>query len=147
MLDFQICFQGPKNVPLCCQVSFEQSSKRKLKVWNSKIKSQDEILEKSLNATSIALIPKKFGTQKLKDFRPLSLIGEIYKVISKLLTERQKTRGETTGCTSSDLLQGRQNMAAAFLANELVDSKSEMEKAWILKRSMTMSIGLSLITY
>lgn len=44
--------------------------------------------EKSFNTTFIALIPKKMGAKELKDFRPISLIGSVYKIISKLLTER-----------------------------------------------------------
>ncbi|XP_047257604.1 uncharacterized protein LOC124889669 [Capsicum annuum] len=47
-----------------------------------------EIFEKSFNATYIALIPKKAGAKELKDFRPISLIGSFYKLISKVLTER-----------------------------------------------------------
>ncbi|WMV51256.1 hypothetical protein MTR67_044641 [Solanum verrucosum] len=47
--------------------------------------------ERSFNATFIALIPKKKGAKELRDFRPISLIGSIYKILSKVLTERQKT--------------------------------------------------------
>lgn len=43
--------------------------------------------EKSFNATYVALIPKKGAATELKDFRPISLIGSIYKIISKLLTD------------------------------------------------------------
>lgn len=42
--------------------------------------------EKSFNATFIALIPKKIGAKELMDFRPISLIGSIYKILSKVLT-------------------------------------------------------------
>jgi len=48
------------------------------------------IFERSFNATFIALIPKKIGAKELTDFRPISLIGSIYKIISKVLTERLK---------------------------------------------------------
>jgi len=36
------------------------------------------------------LIPKKVGAKELKDFSPIRLTRCIYKVISKLLTERLK---------------------------------------------------------
>ncbi|WMV13355.1 hypothetical protein MTR67_006740 [Solanum verrucosum] len=52
---------------------------------------QNGIFEKSFNATFLALIPKKPGAEELKDFRPISLIGGVYKIISKLITERLKT--------------------------------------------------------
>ncbi|CAN4123193.1 unnamed protein product [Withania somnifera] len=43
--------------------------------------------EKTSSATLIALIPKKMGSSELKDF---SLVGSIYRIISKILTERLK---------------------------------------------------------
>lgn len=52
---------------------------------------QNEIFEKSFNATFIALITKKPGVEELKDLWPISLLGEVYKIISKLLPERIKT--------------------------------------------------------
>nr|XP_009804346.1 PREDICTED: uncharacterized protein LOC104249592 [Nicotiana sylvestris] len=48
------------------------------------------IFEKSFNATFVGLIPKKVAAKELKDFRPISLVGSIYKIVSKLLTERLK---------------------------------------------------------
>ncbi|KAG5595920.1 hypothetical protein H5410_037152 [Solanum commersonii] len=44
--------------------------------------------EKSFNATFIALIPKNIGVPDLKDFKPISLIGGVYKIMTKLLAER-----------------------------------------------------------
>lgn len=44
--------------------------------------------EKSLNATFIALIPKKTGAHKIKDFRPINLVGSIYKLLVKVLANR-----------------------------------------------------------
>ena len=41
--------------------------------------------EKSLNATFIALISKKNGASNIKDFRPISLVGSVYKILSKVL--------------------------------------------------------------
>lgn len=38
------------------------------------------MFEKSYNANSIALIPKKKGANELRYFRPISLIGNIYKI-------------------------------------------------------------------
>ena len=34
---------------------------------------------KSLNATFLVLIPKKMGPKHLRDFRPISLMGGLYK--------------------------------------------------------------------
>jgi hypothetical protein len=46
--------------------------------------------EKSLNATFIALIPKKARVVDRKDFRPITLVGVVYKIISKVLANRLK---------------------------------------------------------
>ena len=43
------------------------------------------VFEKSLNATFLALIPKKFDAVDVQDFRPISLLGEMYKIIVKVL--------------------------------------------------------------
>ena len=44
--------------------------------------------EKSLNTTFISLIPKKVDANNIRDFRPISLIGSIYKLLSKILANR-----------------------------------------------------------
>lgn len=44
------------------------------------------IFEKGYNATYIALIPKKKGAKELKEFRPISLIGSVCKILFKVLT-------------------------------------------------------------
>ena len=46
------------------------------------------IFEKSINATFMVLIPKKVDAVNVRDFRPISLAGSIYKIISKLLANR-----------------------------------------------------------
>lgn len=84
---------------------------------------QNEMFEKSLNATFVALIPKRYGAEELKDFRPISLIGGMYKIIAKLITERMKTViGRLIKEHQMAFLKDRQIMDAAMLANELVDS-------------------------
>ena len=40
------------------------------------------------NSSFIALIPKKQGANMVNDFRPINLIGSLYKIITKLLANR-----------------------------------------------------------
>ena len=46
--------------------------------------------EKSLNATFLALVPKKNGASNIRDFRPISLVGSVYKILAKVLANRLK---------------------------------------------------------
>lgn len=49
-----------------------------------------ETLEKSINATFIALVPNEVRAVELTDFTPISLEGGVYKIIAKILAERVK---------------------------------------------------------
>ena len=44
--------------------------------------------EKSLNATFVTLIPKKHAAYEIRDFRPISWGGGVYKIIAKVLANR-----------------------------------------------------------
>ena len=44
--------------------------------------------EKSLNATFIVLIPKKNDAFNIRDFRHISLVGSVYKILTKVLPNR-----------------------------------------------------------
>jgi hypothetical protein len=66
--------------------------------------------EKSLNATFISLIPKKAEVVEIKDFLPMNLIGGMYKIILKVLTNRLKSNvGEDCFSLSDCIYQGETN--------------------------------------
>lgn len=46
---------------------------------------KEAFLDKGSNTTFICLIPKKEGADLIKDFRPISLVGSMYEIISKVL--------------------------------------------------------------
>ncbi|PNX59593.1 cysteine-rich receptor-like protein kinase, partial [Trifolium pratense] len=48
------------------------------------------VLPKAITASFLALIPKKDHPQQLSDYRPICLIGILYKLLSKLLAGRLK---------------------------------------------------------
>jgi hypothetical protein len=48
------------------------------------------VLDDRINVTHIALIPKKNSPINVMDFRPISLCNVLYKLISKVLTNRLK---------------------------------------------------------
>lgn len=91
------------------------------------------LFEKSFNATYIALIPKKNGAKELMDFRPISLIGSIYKIIAKVLTERlKKVMGKSIDSQQMAFIKERQIMDAILIANEAINSRQKQKKPGIL---------------
>jgi len=45
-------------------------------------------LLRGINSFFIALISKTDNPQKLNDFRPISLVGSIYKILAKIIANR-----------------------------------------------------------
>jgi len=91
-----------------------------------------QVFEKSMNATYVALIPKKSGATSLRDFRPISLISGMYKIIAKVLAERLKQVVNKVVNKQMAFIKGRQIMDAALIASECVDTRVRGEKAGIL---------------
>jgi hypothetical protein len=48
-------------------------------------------LKVSLDAIFIALIPKEYGVMDIKEFRPISHVSGVHKIISKVLPNELKT--------------------------------------------------------
>ena len=78
---------------------------------------------KSLNNTSLVLIPKKGGVEDLGDFRPISLLGGLYKLLAKLLANRlKKVRGKVVSPNQNAFVTGRQILDVSLIANEVIDA-------------------------
>lgn len=68
------------------------------------------------------LIAKVNWAKNLKDFRPISVVGCIYKLISKVLARRMaKVLGEVIGESHNVFVENRQILDAVMVANEVVD--------------------------
>ena len=80
--------------------------------------------ERSLNATFLVLVPKKGGTDDLKDFRPISLVGGLYKLLAKVLANRfKKVVGFLVSDFQHTFVAGRQILDVVLIANEAIDRR------------------------
>ena len=80
------------------------------------------IINQSTNATFIALVPKKSQSHKVSNFRPISLVTSLYKIIAKVLSRRvHKVIHETISTSQGAFVEGRQILDAVLIAKEVVD--------------------------
>ena len=78
--------------------------------------------EKSLNATFIALIPKRNDASNIRDFWPISLVGSVYKILTKVLANHLRVVfDQLIFETQNSFVGGRQILDSVLIANECVD--------------------------
>ncbi|RVX03335.1 LINE-1 reverse transcriptase-like [Vitis vinifera] len=83
---------------------------------------EDKSFAKSLNSTFLVLIPKKGGVEDLGDFRPISLLGGVYKLLAKVLSNRIKeVLDKVVSSDQNAFVKGRQILDASLIANEVID--------------------------
>ena len=88
---------------------------------------------KGINTTFIALIPKVDSLQSLNDFRPISLVGSLYKILAKLLANRlRQVIGSVVSETQSAFVKNRQILDGILIANEVVDEARKSKKELML---------------
>ncbi|GJT29058.1 RNA-directed DNA polymerase, eukaryota [Tanacetum coccineum] len=73
------------------------------------------------NSSFIALISKFQGAKMVKDYRPISLIGSLYKIITKLLANRLVTVIDgLVNEVQSAFIANRQILDGPFILNEII---------------------------
>lgn len=92
-------------------------------------------LARGCNSSFITLVPKLKDPINLSDFRPISLIGCLYKVIAKLLANRLKlVIGSVIGEAQTDFIKGRNILEGPLIINEVCNwVKKVKTKALIFK--------------
>ncbi|GKC44383.1 RNA-directed DNA polymerase, eukaryota, partial [Tanacetum coccineum] len=76
---------------------------------------------KGCNSSFVALIPKVIDAKFVNDFRPISLIGCVYKVVTKVLAIRLvSVIGGLVSDTQSAFVAGRQILDGPFILDEIL---------------------------
>jgi len=94
---------------------------------------RNDKLARCINTTFITLIPKVDSPQKLSDFRPISLVGCLYKILAKVLANRLRlVIGKVISETQSAFVKDRQILDGVLIAIEVVDEARKMKKELLL---------------
>ena len=86
---------------------------------------------KSFNNMFLILLPKRGRDEDLGDYRPISLLEGLYKLLAKVLANRlKKVIGKVVSPDQNAFSMGRQILDASLIANEVIDSwqKNERER-------------------
>lgn len=93
------------------------------------------VLPNGINAAFITLIPKISNPTSVKDFRPISLISSVYKVLAKVLANRLKrVLPILIEKSQSAFVENRQITDGPLIVNEVIDwAKAKKKKIFIFK--------------
>ncbi|GJZ98645.1 RNA-directed DNA polymerase, eukaryota, reverse transcriptase zinc-binding domain protein [Tanacetum coccineum] len=93
------------------------------------------VFPKGGNPCFIGLIPKSHDANMVKDFRPITLIGSLYKIITKILANRLLVvLGDLVNDVQSAFIANRQILDGPFIFNEVVHwCKRKKKQSMIFK--------------
>jgi hypothetical protein len=90
-------------------------------------------LPKAFSSYFIALIPKISNPHSLGDFRPISLLGSIYKLVAKVLTNRLcLVMDSLTSKNQSAFIKGRLLVDGVLVINEVVDWVKKVKRKCLI---------------
>ena len=95
--------------------------------------AEGESWPKGTNASFITLVPKVANPQHLNEFRPISLVGCVYKIISKILSSRLKrVLNKVIDPRKSAFLEGRGLLDSVLVANETLEEVKRKKKECVV---------------
>jgi hypothetical protein len=90
-------------------------------------------LPPSFSSFFIALIPKVLNPHQVSDFRPISLLGSLYKLLSKVLASRLgKVMDTIISKSQSAFIKGRFLADGVVVVNEVVDLAKRSKKECVI---------------
>jgi len=95
----------------------------------------NEVVPKGFLSYFVALIPKVSSPMAITDFRPISLLGSLYKLLAKVLAQRLAgVMNSIISKSQSAFVKGRNLVDGVLVINEVVDwAKKSNQEVLILK--------------
>ena len=85
---------------------------------------EQAVFERILNVSFLALIPKKLDAVEVKDFRPISLVGGMYKIISKVVANHLcRVVHSLISNSQNAFVKGRQILDSMLIASKCIDNR------------------------
>nr|GEW31449.1 RNA-directed DNA polymerase, eukaryota [Tanacetum cinerariifolium] len=109
--------------------------------------SETGLFFKGCNSSFVALIPKVADAKFVNDFRPISLIGSVYKVVTKILANRLAlVIADLVSDTQSVFVANRQILDGPFILNEILHwCKRKKKQAMVeinIHKSQVLGVGI-----
>ncbi|KAK0579997.1 hypothetical protein LWI29_034757 [Acer saccharum] len=90
---------------------------------------KDGSVVRDLNSTFITLIPKVKRPMMLSDYRPISLVGSMYKVVAKVLANRlRRVMNSVIGDYQMAFIEGRQILDSVVVVEEIINKWKHEEE-------------------
>ena len=73
--------------------------------------------------------------EDFKDLRPISLVGGLYKILTKVLANRiKRVMDKVISKSQNAFVEGRQILDAVLIANEIVDSTLRRKRCGLISK-------------
>ena len=116
---------GPDGFPMSLFQRFWTMLKKDIMAFINEFHQRGK-LSKGLGASFIVLIMKKVGEIGIRDYRPISLLGSIYKIFAKVLAGRiQMVLSVIISKEQGAFVNGMQILDDILVANECVHSRDK----------------------
>ena len=92
-------------------------------------------IPKGCNASFLTLIPKSENPQSLEEYRPISLVGCLYKIVTKVLSKRvKKVIEKVIDGSQSAFLSNRGLLDSVLVVNEVLDDLKRRRKSGVIMK-------------